>query len=287
MTNLTRCKSSPNPQSRALEDALAKVEAIEMHVHVLQPELSAVHVSVLDKAESCMRKVQNLAIKLKEELAVVSGDLAARDKTLGENLELLNTLRDANVELSEAFAASHQEVRGLKVELEIRTKTLMTSLSECEMQVEDSSSRMKTLLDFERQAHAEAAAKGGRLKTSNVELQQQTALVRSAADEAAEKLVQNVKRVAVEFMTKQTEIQRLTSKMELILCEQSLERDSTKHDCAWMMEQLTEYRAKLGEKGVKMSPRRSHRFMMTDSPGKFSPEKQEEEEVERLKEEDT
>ena len=71
------------------------------------------------------------------------------------------------------------------------------------------------------------------------------------ADEAEFNLAQHVKRAAREHMTSQAEQERLSSKMEAILAEKA----SMKHDFATMMDELTEYRAKLGERGVKMSPR--------------------------------
>ena len=76
------------------------------------------------------------------------------------------------------------------------------------------------------------------------------------ADEAESNLALHVKRAAHEHMTSQAEQERLSSKMEAILAEKA----SMKHDFATMMDELTEYRAKLGERGVKMSPRIQRSF---------------------------
>jgi len=283
---VTWLEEDKTENDKTVEDSLAKVSSASEEVGLLQCELSAVHASALQKALCSIGKVQesgNQVIKtLRDELAVKSQILAARDKELAEKEEQLRKLRLTNEDMSKKFAASYAEGQGLRVELEIKTKTLLAGLYECEMQVEDTVSRMMKLLDFERQSGLEASAEVIRLKTCNDELQAQFEGLSKAADESAEKLAQNVKRMALELTTKQTEIQRLASKMELILHE----RESMKHDFARMMEELTEYRAKLGEKGVKMSPRPSHRVSMESSPAKFSSEKQEEEEMERFKEEE-
>lgn len=57
-------------------------------------------------------------------------------------------MRLTNEDMSKKFAASYAEGQGLRVELEIKTKTLLAGLYECEMQVEDTVSRMMKLLDF-------------------------------------------------------------------------------------------------------------------------------------------
>lgn len=101
-----------------------------------------------------------------------------------------------------------------------------------------------------RVQEAAAAVTAGLVKEKS-QLEDKARELYNKADEAESKLAQHVKRAAHELTISQAEQERLSSKLEALLAEKA----SMKQDFATMMDELTEYRVKLGERGVKMSPR--------------------------------
>ena len=119
--------------------------------------------------------------------------------------------------------------------------------------LEDNLGERERLLQEAAQKFTETEA---RVEELRQDLHSRTLKLREEATKTEETLAQHLHKSAAELTAKQMDIERLNASLEAAIAA----KETMKHDFALMNDELTEYRFKLGEKGIKLTPRKHMSF---------------------------
>jgi chromosome segregation ATPase len=130
----------------------------------------------------------------------------------------------------------------------------LTSFGHFERRVEwleDNLGERERLLQEAAQKFTETEA---RVEELRQDLHSRTLKLREEATKTEETLAQHLHKSAAELTAKQMDIERLNASLEAAIAA----KETMRHDFNAMNDELTEYRFKLGEKGIKLTPRGKH-----------------------------